>query len=147
MAVDVSPTAIISKLLVDLNLGTFLTDGTDWRVFKYTEPTEPDNIITLIPFQGRIDYRDMQNGRTNEHYGVSFRIRSRVASEGWSKGREIQRQMSEVVNCTFVSIPEALKNFTVQSFSLETSLMPLRQTSQSLRHIHVFSGYFTLLEI
>jgi hypothetical protein len=88
-----SPGDIVGRLLVQRGLGT---DAGTWPVFVGSEPTDPDNCITLYDTQGSDHGRDMPTGKTRGHAGFQIRIRATTHAIGWTKAEAIQASLEAV---------------------------------------------------
>ena len=84
-----SPADVVSRLLVDLGVGTDPADGSAWPIFAAGEPSLPDNVITVFDTVGRQQGRTHFDGETQEHHGIQIRVRSSTHLVGFTKARAI----------------------------------------------------------
>jgi hypothetical protein len=89
-----SPGDIVGRLLIQRSLGAEI--GGTWPVYVGSEPTDPDNCITLYDTQGSDHGRDMPTGKTRGHAGFQIRIRATTHAIGWTKAEAIQASLEAV---------------------------------------------------
>lgn len=91
-----SPARVLSKLLVDLTVGTDPTANTDWPVYTDGEPPSPDNTITTFNKEGGQTIRFMPTGTFDGPMGVQVRIRGKDNPTGWAKADALATALSQV---------------------------------------------------
>ena len=91
---------VIRKLLIDLSLGTQPSANADWPVYCASEPSFPDNCITVYDTEGMSDGRSMVDGEVWGHNGFQIRIRAVSHTVGWLKADSIWVALSLVQRVT-----------------------------------------------
>ncbi len=92
-----SPAEIARQLLVDLGIGVApATPPSDWMAYDSSEPSIPDNCLTIYDTAGSSDGRYMHDGELRYHYGLQFRIRSKDHPTGWVKADALRTALSQV---------------------------------------------------
>lgn len=95
-----SPAEVIQWLIVALDLGSDPDPANDalvgdWPVYFDSEPSNPDNCLTVYDTTGQNDGRTMIDGELLQHYGIQVRIRATDARTGWTKAQGIRKTLSE----------------------------------------------------
>lgn len=91
-----SPADVIRRLLIDLGLGldpSPTTAEVTWPVYATTEPSVPDNCITVYDTTGYDEGRTAPDSERQEHHGFQVRIRSATFATGYVKARAIATAM------------------------------------------------------
>jgi hypothetical protein len=93
-----SPADIVRQVLIDVGLGTDpdLVPLQAWPVYVGSEPTMPDDCITVYNTAGVVDGRSMPDGEILEHRGWQVRVRALDNPTGYQKMDDIRTYMSEV---------------------------------------------------
>lgn len=99
-----SAATVIKYLLIDAGFGSASLSNTSWPIFVGSEPTSPDEVITLysrnIFHQGK-DSR----GEVSELYGLDLRLRSSEYALGDHKILSIKNYLDRV-NSVLVNVPD-----------------------------------------
>jgi len=90
-----SPAEIVRQLLVDLELGVN-PPSAGWQAYSTSEPTSPDNVITVYDTAGRSHGRDSVINDRQEHHGIQVRVRSATFRDGWLKSNIIAQALDRV---------------------------------------------------
>lgn len=98
-----SPADVLRRALIDLGLGS-APPATPWPVYASSEPSSPENVITVYDTEGRDEGREMILGERQERHGFQIRVRAGTHTEGYTKARAIAVALDEVVYMRAVSI-------------------------------------------
>jgi hypothetical protein len=95
-----SPADVLSRILIDLNLGTDPAAGGEWPVYVGDEPAPapggvPDELITVSDTTGVNDGRSMPTGERFERHGVQVKLRARRHDTGWERMDRICHAINE----------------------------------------------------
>ncbi len=83
---DVLRWALVQQgVVTDPTLGTLQT----WPAYVASEPSAPDDVVTLYDTAGVLHGREHVSGETQEHHGVQVRVRSADHPSGWAKARAV----------------------------------------------------------
>jgi hypothetical protein len=84
-----SPADVIAALLVDLGVGGDAAADPlpGWPAYVGSEPSGPDECLTLYDVAGRDFGRSMVTGDRCEHHGFQLRVRARTHAAGYAKAR------------------------------------------------------------
>ena len=69
-----------------------------------SEPSSPDNCITVYDTAPKDDGRSMIDGETFHHYGLQVRVRAKDYRTGYRKAEEIHVTLDEEVRANVVHI-------------------------------------------
>jgi hypothetical protein len=96
-----SPADIISRVLIELNLGSDPGDALAWPVYVAEEPMPsavvPDELIVVTDTTGTNDGRAMPTGERQEHHGIQVKVRARIHPTGWERAELICEAMNEQI--------------------------------------------------
>lgn len=96
-----SPAAVIRKLFVDAGYGSevpSLGGVGAWPVYAASEPTSPDNVITILDSDDDAQHgRTMIDGERQEHHAVRVQVRAATHTEGYAKARALAVALDEDV--------------------------------------------------
>lgn len=112
---------ITRRLLIGGSLGTDPSDQDSWPIFAVSEPTKPDNCITVYATTNTLDGRVMNNGEIQEHLGIQIRIRSTDYVTGRAKAKAIADYLDETVLRTAVTIDSS--EYEVQCFNRRSAIL------------------------
>lgn len=84
-----SPADIVRWLLVGMGHGTDPASASTWPIYVSSEPTTPDNCITVYDTTGRATGREMTAGSRAEYHGIQLRIRASNHTTGYGKARRL----------------------------------------------------------
>lgn len=111
-----SPAKIVAELLITLESGTSPDFPNDpWPIYVDTEPSDPDNCITLFDTQPQDDGRAMFDGEDFDHLGITVRIRGTDKPTCLAKADAIKNTMAETVYRNTVTLDAA--SYLVQCVS------------------------------
>lgn len=102
-----APAQILGRRLIELNLAVhpeqvpFLTD---WKVFTQSEPTDPDNVLTIYGTTSRPDARMMIDGSVQRHEGVQVRVRGTTQAISRARADAIQYALERSIYSNVVTI-------------------------------------------
>lgn len=133
-----SPADITAQLLVDLGLGTDPNDNGDWPVYVNSEPSTPDNCLTVYDTTDRDDGRAMVSGERQVFFGYQIRIRARNHKVGWLKAHEIAISLDENVYETSVILEG--NTYVVHSCNRISGVLPLgKESPTSKRNLYTLN--------
>lgn len=92
-ALQDSPAQIVRQLLIDLGGGS---DGGTWPIYATSEPSDPDNVITVYDTIGQDDGRAQIDGSVFYHYGLQVRVRAIDHPTGWAKAIALRDLLATV---------------------------------------------------
>lgn len=101
-----SPADIIRQMLIELGLANG-HDSATWPSFVSSEPTSPENVITLYDTVDRGHGREMIGGERQQHFGFQVRVRAATHELGWQKAYEIAEAFDSAVYEDTVHIDDA----------------------------------------
>lgn len=88
-----SPSEIVRQLLIDLDLGSGQTaegqPSGDWPVYDSTEPTKPDEAITINDIPGLDDGRVQYTGEQLGPRGILIRVRGKTKKTCYDKAHSL----------------------------------------------------------
>lgn len=93
-----SPAEVVQQMLIDMGIGTDITQNGTWPVASTTEPDEQDNVITVYDTQGTDDGRIMVDGTADVHHGIQVKIRAYDHKTGYVKAKEVRANLLTVLN-------------------------------------------------
>lgn len=135
-------------LLIARALGTSanLDPLQDWPVYAPTEPSSPDDVITVTGTAGITHGRNHITGELGEHYGLSIRVRSAVEGDGYDKANEIATELNEDVYNAIITLEGS--DYCIQSIRTVTSVLYIGyEMPTSKRHIHVVNCLASIKQI
>ena len=106
---------ILSRVLITLTLGTDPEDGSAWPVNVNSEPSKPDNCITVYDTEGRIDGRHQPTGNVQSHPGVQIRVRGKDQTTARTRIAAIAEALDQQVYRESVTIDAII--YCLQSVS------------------------------
>lgn len=151
-----SPAQIIQQVLIDLAVGTdpepwedeeaavALGDAAAWPVFSVSEPSRPDNVITVYDTSPQFDGSAMVTGETWFHYGFQVRIRAALHQSGFAKMNAIHKALDEDVYNRVVTLPDDDTQYLIQSISGTMPLVIGKETPASKRDLFTINGLATI---
>lgn len=85
-----SPADVVRRLVIGLGHGTApaIPPGA-WPVYIGTEPSAPDDCVTVFDTEGRIVGAVQHNGEVQEYHGIQVRVRAADYATGYAKARAI----------------------------------------------------------
>lgn len=102
-----APAQILGRRLIELSLASnpeqvpFLTD---WKVFTGSEPTDPDNVLTIYGTTSRPDARMMVDGSVQRHEGIQVRIRGTTQPISRTRADAIQYALERSIYNNVVTL-------------------------------------------
>lgn len=121
-----SPSQIVSQLMIELALGSSVTDGVpdgDWPVYFASEPTEPDNVVTVYDNPSELHGVTNTDNEVQRHFGLQIRVRGTAHSVAWTRINLIEIFMNEFVHAETVIIDA--KQYLVESFLTRSDIVSL----------------------
>ena len=94
-----SPADVIRGCLIDLGLGSdpTLDPQAAWPIYVSSEPTTPDNCLTVYDTQGVEDGSSQLDGELWTHHGFQVRVRSTDHVTGWARANAIRQALAQQV--------------------------------------------------
>lgn len=123
---DNSPAEVLAVLLD--NFFNVEDEGT-WLYFVNTQPSLPEENITVYDTEGKLQGKSVSGGLTVEKYGCQLRIRGKNHNTTRKQLVKINTWMDEVFNLS-VTIDE--QQYTVQNIMKSSSIIPLGFTKDKL---------------
>jgi len=135
-----SPADVVRYLLIAMNLGSDpATSTVSWPVYATSEPSAPDDVITVYDTQGMVFGRNMLDGESVEHFGIQIRLRSQDHATGWKKMKGIARQLEEEIYQESITIQGSV--YCVRSIKRTSSVLVLgKDTPGSKRSIFTLNA-------
>lgn len=141
-ALDHAPADVMRRLLIALGLGAD-PPAEPWPVFYGTEPTAPDNVITVMDTAGRAQGRLQPTGEQAETYGFQVRVRAATSSEGAVKGWAVADALDRDVYQYRLTVGAA--TYLVHSVTRTSSVIPFgKQDSANRLRVHTLNAQVTL---
>ena len=136
-----SPAKIVSTWLRLMSLGSNPDNNTDWPVTYGSQPTDPDNIITVYNTVGRQDGRLMATGEVIQHPGIQIRIRATDEDTGWGKAKELCDALDALTRVD-VATDEGVA--TIQNASRVGDIIPLGNDRETQRQLFTINLVVTI---
>lgn len=146
---NASPAKIISKILIDLNLGSepdqsTLTQTLAWPCYFNKEPDGkgvPDDVITVFNTTGIEDGRDAFGERA-DFQGIQVRVRSAKQEEGFLKMDAIRIAFDRLY---MKGITLGSDHYTVQSIKRTGGVNPIgKETAPTARNVYTLNAIVTV---
>lgn len=103
-----SSAKVIAYMLIDLGLGTLPAadpaNNSAWPTYYSSEPTDPDNCLTVYDTDDVADARLMETGEQCFHYGFQVRVRATDHDTGWTKVQAAEKFLEEQVYMRRVTV-------------------------------------------
>ncbi len=140
-----SPADILARLLVTLGQGVATGSGAPWQVQAHTEPSSPDDTITVYDELGIIDARSMLDGEYMEHEGFQVRVRATDSKIGFKRARAIADVLAKHVYDAVVAIDTS--TYRVYNCCLKGNVIPLGRQPGTKRFLFTINGTVALRQI
>lgn len=113
-----SPGDVVRWLLVRHGLGVDPTASptANWATYSPTEPSRPDNCLTVQTTQGVSSGRIQVTGEDTPRYGVQVRVRAADHPTGVAKAHALRKWALEDVYLETLSLTGPTAVYTVSSF-------------------------------
>lgn len=142
---------VIQQLLIDLGLATDPSSwasggvGNPWPVFAGSEPTLPDNVVTVKTTTPRPDGRSMLDGEVWVHWGFQVRIRGIDQPTAFVKAEAIRVRLNEGVDGALVTL--AGHQYRVSCVSGTNNIRLGTEVPKSKRHLRTVNGLAPILRL
>lgn len=137
---------IVRKLLLDAAKVTLPAANLAWPAFYSDEPPKPDNLVVVFDTAGRVDSREMVQGKIVEHYGVQLLIRAVDHATGWGKASDIRSWLAENVVEHTVNVEGTY--YTVQAISKFGPLLTLgNESPTSKRKVFTLNAMVSVTQV
>ena len=134
-----SPADVIRWLLINNGQGSDPDLGQAWPIYASSEPTGPDNCLTVYDLQGTEDGREHHGGEILEHPGWQVRVRAQDHRTGWTKLNAVRVWMSETACMEVVTIEGTAD--LVWAFTRIGNVIPLgTDVAKTKRHLFTLNG-------
>lgn len=121
-----SPAVIVQALISSIISPT--------TVYAGSEPTEPDNCITVYDTEGQADGREMVGGEILEHIGIMFRVRGKDHPTTYSIAANLRKAIAEQIRLNNLVLGSA--TYTIWCFSKIKPIFFLgRDMARSQRYV------------
>lgn len=138
-----SPSDIIRALVIDLGLGADPDSGGQWPVYVASEPSMPDNTITLTDTTPQYDMRAMVDGETSFHYAFQLRVRGSSHPVGQNKIDAVRVALDEQIYANALTLDTA--QYVVYNFAKSGGVLYLgTDVPNSKRSLFTLNGYIAL---
>jgi hypothetical protein len=153
-----SPAEILQQLMVDegIVVEPLLNDETtSWQAYVSSEPSMPDNCVTVQDTVGTQDGRTVDGrvpaGEINEHPGWQIRVRAVSHRVGFLKLSQIRKELMEQVYDAFVQLQDDLlvnHVYSVQAITRIGSIVMLgTDAPDTKRSLFTLSGTMAVTEV
>lgn len=141
-----SPADVIGQMMIDMSLGTDSDDNGEWPIFVNSEPSTPDNCITVYDTAGIDNGSDMILGRLMQYHGFQVRVRAKTHRAGWLKADEIRANLAESVYQRAVAVED--HDYLVQCIGgIGTVLILGREVGVSKRSLFTVNATATMNQV
>lgn len=143
-----SPSDIIRKMLVDAGLGTEPSAAGAWPVYGISEPSEPDNVITVYDTAGRDRGRTF-DGERQEQNGFQIRVRASSHVEGYARARALAMALDALYRVTVtVTDGPAPATYLVHSMNRTGDVLVVgKEIPITHRHLFTINGMTTIRQV
>jgi hypothetical protein len=139
LAID-SPAVVTQYLLIQLGLGSAISQKQPWPIVANQEPPTPDDVITVRTTTGFDDGRIMVDGEDLHHYGIQIRVRSGDEQRGYEKANAIHEALAKSVTRATVNVNG--NQYFIQCYSHIGQVLPLGKELQTTRFLHTVNAVF-----
>lgn len=134
-----SPSNIVRYLLVGFAQGIIpVTINDVWPIYVASEPTSPDNVVTIYDTSGIVEGRLQGSGVVPEHFGFQVRVRAQTHEAGWAKIKQIANCMDTTVNRTVVTV--STNNYVVEAITRRGGIITLGKEPNSSRIVFTLNA-------
>ena len=134
-----SPARVVRDLLIQLGLGTA---ASTWPVYVSSEPSSPDNCITVYDTSGLDHGREHIGGERQEHNGFQIRIRSATPDVGWTRTSLIATTLDTSTNLTTVVI--GTHTYLVQSITRKNGPLAIGKEAITNRNLFTINAVISV---
>ena len=132
-----SPARIIAELLVNLSVGTSVTDD-DWAAFAGVMPDLPDSAIAVFNSESVLFGSSMIDGEVFTHHGVQIQIRDALHEDGFVRANLIATTLDAVDDN---SVTVGASTYTIHAFARTGDVLHLgKEVEQSKRDLFSLNG-------
>ena len=143
-----SPADIMRYLLVNLDLGSDPDVGTnlgDWPIYVSTEPSLPDDVITVFGTTAIHQGRLQVDGEVQERDGIQIRVRSVGYPIGYAKIKAIATALDEVLYMDGVLIDS--DSYAVHSWVRTSGPLELGKQPETKRELFTLNGTIVVKQV
>lgn len=126
-----TPAQVIRQLLIDLAVGTDITDAAAWPIYGSLHPDTPDNSIAVTDTPGRVNGRSQIDGEVTEHHGVQVRIRGITHEVGYVRANLIKNAIDK--ESTRAQVVIGTSTYTVHAITRVGDVIAMGPESPSSR--------------
>lgn len=138
-ALNHSPAKILADLLVSLGFGVAAPASSGWPVYVGSEPTSPDEVITIYDTAGVTNGRDMVVGERSEHRGLQLRFRAGDYLTGYVKASAVADALDKQTGKVTVTI--GATTYTIWTVVRRSDVISLgRKVDKSQRDVFVLNA-------
>jgi nitrate reductase gamma subunit len=113
-----------------------------WPIYAGSEPSNPDEVLTVYDTTPRNDARIMHSGERVQHYGIQVRVRALDHATGHVKATALRTMMDENAYANAVTI--AGTTYGVECFAECNLLILGRETGKTRRHLFTINAMVAL---
>jgi hypothetical protein len=143
---DQAPSEVVAQVIIDLGLGTDPEVAVaDWATRATGEGDYPDNCITVYDTTPFMDGRT-HDGKLQGMYGIQIRIRARDPRNGWKKAKNIEYQLTQVLDRIVHRTVNSLDyRYMIHSLNGFGGVLPIgKEQSVSERNLFTINCYVNL---
>lgn len=134
---------ILRALVIDLGLGADPDLGGAWPVYVASEPSMPDNCVTLTDTTPQYDMRAMIDGETSFHLAWQVRVRGADHPTGQNKIDAIRVGLDEQIYANKLTLGSAV--YIVYNVAKSGGVLYLgTDVPNSKRSLFTLNGYVAL---
>lgn len=119
--------------MLELALGSQISDNDDWPIFDTSMPNAPDDCIVVTDTDSMMDGRTQVDGETQEHFGFQVKIRTKSPVLGYRKLMEVSNSFDSGVLRFPVDV--GVNHYQIQSVSRRTGIIKMGKEPVSARHL------------
>lgn len=139
------PEKILGQLLRDLGLGSAVGGAGTWPVFVGSEPTNPDEAITVFGTVGRLQGRTNPDKEMSEMPGGQIRVRSGMYEIGSAKARAIADALDAVYRQIVIVVGV---QYLIQHVGRTTPVLPIgTESATSKRQVFTVNVLMSLRQL
>jgi len=140
-----SPAKIIQYYLAAAGAGVLPTPSStaDWRIYRYQQPDEGDNTITIFDTSPNPDGRDFRSGDYIDQSGVMVRVRAKTPESGTDR---IALVIDKLKSIKSTNVTVGAKVYKVSGFTKTSGPAPIGQDEKN-RHMFTLNGTVSIREL
>lgn len=121
--------------MLELALGSQISDNDDWPIFDTSMPNAPDDCIVVSDTDPMLDGRTQVDGETQEHFGFQVKIRTKSPVLGYRKLAAISAAFDDPEQVLRLPVDVGINHYLVQAISRRTGIIKMGKEAVSARHL------------